>query len=66
MDFIRAIETALGKEIQKNFLPMQPGDVHCTYADVLDLVENMNYKPDTPVQKGIDKFVAWYRGFYRV
>ena len=66
MDFIRAIETALGKEIQKNFLPMQPGHVHCTYADVSDLVENMNYKPDTPVQKGIDKFVAWYRGFYRV
>ena len=66
MDFIRAIETALGKEIQKNFLPMQPGHVHCNYADVSDLVENMNYKPDTPVQKGIDKFVAWYRGFYRV
>ncbi|MDO8908427.1 MAG: NAD-dependent epimerase [Pseudohongiella sp.] len=66
MDFIQAIEKALGRTIEKEFLPLQPGDVPATYADVTDLVEDMNYQPATPVQSGIDRFVAWYREFYQV
>jgi UDP-glucuronate 4-epimerase len=64
MDFITAIENKLGKKIEKNFLPLQAGDVPATYADVSDLVEDLGYKPDTPIQEGIDKFIDWYREFY--
>jgi UDP-glucuronate 4-epimerase len=64
MDFIAAIEQALGKTAKKEFLPMQPGDVAATYADVSDLVRDMGYKPETTVQEGIADFVAWYRGYY--
>lgn len=64
MDFITAIEKKLGKEIQKNFLPLQAGDVPSTYADVNDLVEDLNYKPATLVQDGIDKFIDWYLEFF--
>jgi UDP-glucuronate 4-epimerase len=66
MDFITAIENALGKKIQKNMMPLQAGDVPATYANVDDLVRNLDYKPSTPVQKGIDNFVAWYRDFFKV
>ncbi len=66
MDFITAIENALGKKIEKNLMPLQPGDVPATYADVDDLVKDLHYKPETPVQDGIDKFVAWYRDFFNV
>jgi UDP-glucuronate 4-epimerase len=66
MDFITAIENALGKKIQKNMMPLQAGDVPATYANVDDLVQNLDYKPSTPVQKGIDNFVAWYRDFFKV
>jgi len=66
MDFITAIENALGKKIQKNMMPLQAGDVPATYANVNDLVQNLDYKPSTPVQKGIDNFVAWYRDFFKV
>ena len=66
MDFITAIEKALGKKIQKNMMPLQAGDVPATYANVDDLVQNLDYKPSTPVQKGIDNFVAWYRDFFKV
>ena len=66
MDFIDAIEKALGKTIEKNMLPIQAGDVPATYADVSDLVENLNYQPATPVQVGIDNFVKWYREFFKV
>ncbi|RUO30341.1 NAD-dependent epimerase [Aliidiomarina soli] len=66
MDFISAIEKAIGKEIPKKLMPLQAGDVPATYADVTDLVEDMDYKPATPVQEGIDKFVAWYREFFKV
>ena len=61
MDFIEAIENALGKKIQKNMMPLQAGDVPETYANVDDLVRDLDYKPSTSVQKGIDNFVAWYR-----
>ncbi|MCC5879131.1 MAG: NAD-dependent epimerase [Idiomarina sp.] len=66
MDFIQAIENALGREIPKKMMPLQAGDVPATYADVADLVEDMDYQPATPVQEGIDKFVAWYRDFFKV
>lgn len=64
MDFIAAIEKNLGKTAKKEFLPMQPGDVAATYADVADLVRDLGYKPETTVQKGIAAFVGWYRGYY--
>jgi UDP-glucuronate 4-epimerase len=65
MDFIEAIEKTLGKPITKQMMPIQPGDVPATFADVTDLVEDMDYKPNTPVQQGIDNFVAWYRDFFK-
>ncbi len=66
MDFITAIENKLGKTIDKNMMPIQPGDVPATYADVTDLVEDLDYKPETPIQKGIDSFVDWYLEFFKV
>jgi UDP-glucuronate 4-epimerase len=64
MEYIAAIETTLGKTAQKKFLPMQPGDVPRTEADVTDLVENLGYKPNTPVQKGIERFIEWYKQYF--
>lgn len=66
MDFIEAIEKALGRTIEKEYLPMQPGDVPATFADVSDLVADLDYQPNTSVQDGVDRFVAWYREFYKV
>ena len=66
MDFIEAIENKLGKKIDKNFMPLQAGDVPATYADVTDLVKDLGYKPQTNVQDGIDKFVDWYIDFFNV
>ena len=66
MDFIEAIENKLGKKIEKNFLPLQAGDVPSTYADVTDLIEDLDYKPNTPIQQGIDNFVDWYLDFFDV
>ncbi len=65
MDFITAIENKLGKTIEKNFMPLQAGDVPATYADVTDLVNDLGYKPETPVQEGINKFVDWYLEFFK-
>lgn len=64
MEFIRAIEKALGKEAEKIMMPIQPGDVPATFANVQDLVDNLGYKPATPIQYGIDAFVNWYRAYY--
>ena len=64
MDFITAIENKLDKNIEKNMLPIQPGDVPATYADVTDLVEDLSYKPEMPVQEGINRFVDWYLEFF--
>lgn len=64
MDFITAIENKLGKIIEKNMMPIQAGDVPATYADVSDLVENLGYRPATPIQEGINKFVDWYLEFF--
>lgn len=61
MDYIAALEKALGKSAEKQLLPLQAGDVPDTYADVADLVEQFHYKPATTVEEGIKRFVAWYR-----
>ncbi len=66
MDFIIAIENKLEITIDKNFLPLQAGDVPATFADVSDLIENLNYKPETPIQEGIDKFIDWYLEFFEI
>jgi len=66
MDFIKAIEKALGKEAKKNYLPLQPGDVPSTWADTSSLEKDLGYKPDTPIEYGVEQFVKWYREFYGV
>ncbi len=63
--YIEAIESALGKKAQKELLPLQPGDVPDTYADVSDLVSDFGYRPATPVNDGIQFFVDWYLDFYK-
>lgn len=65
MRFIEILEENLGKKAEKNFLPLQPGDVPATYANVEDLVNDVNYKPETPIETGISNFVKWYRGYYQ-
>lgn len=62
--FIEVIEQTLGKTAQKNFLPMQPGDVPTTYADVADLMRDVGFQPSTPIETGIARFVEWYRSYY--
>jgi UDP-glucuronate 4-epimerase len=64
LDYIGAIEKALGKKAEMELLPLQPGDVPDTFADVQDLVEQFQYKPSTNVEQGVDKFVSWYRGYF--
>ena len=64
--FIETLEKCLGKQAIKNLLPLQPGDVPDTYADVSDLVSDLGYKPGTSLETGIGNFVEWYRNFYRV
>lgn len=64
MDFVAAIEKALGKQAIKELLPIQPGDVPATYADTAALQEELGYKPDTSIEYGISEFVTWYRSFY--
>ena len=66
MDFIKALENALGKEAKKEYLPMQPGDVKSTYADVSGLMNDFDYKPDTSIHEGVNKFAQWYRAFYHI
>ncbi|AFG36170.1 NAD-dependent epimerase [Spirochaeta africana] len=64
MEFIAVLERCLGREAQKNYLPMQPGDVPATWADVSDLERDHDYRPATTVEDGVASFVAWYREFY--
>jgi len=66
MHYIEVLEDCLGKKAEKNLLPLQPGDVPDTYADVQDLVRDVDYKPDTSVEEGVANFVAWYKDYYRV
>jgi UDP-glucuronate 4-epimerase len=64
--YIEVLEDCLGKKAEKNFLPMQPGDVPATYADVDDLVRDFQYKPGTTLEYGIGKFVEWYRSYFNL
>jgi UDP-glucuronate 4-epimerase len=66
LEFIKTLEKCLGKEAIKNLLPLQPGDVPDTYADVSDLVNDLGYKPGTLLETGIRNFVEWYKDFYRI
>ncbi|MCL7421304.1 MAG: NAD-dependent epimerase [Methylobacter sp.] len=66
LTFIEILEKCLGKEAIKNLLPLQPGDVPDTYADVSDLVNDLGYKPTTLLETGISNFVEWYRNFYKI
>ncbi|RKN76954.1 NAD-dependent epimerase [Ulvibacterium marinum] len=66
MDFIQALEQSLGKTALKEMLPMQPGDVPKTWANVDDLVKDYGYRPNTSIQKGIAHFVNWYRQYYKI
>lgn len=65
MRFIELIEENLGKKAEMNMLPLQPGDVPETYADVQGLVADVGYKPDTSIEDGIEKFILWYRDYYK-
>lgn len=66
MYFVETLEKCLGKTAVKEMLPMQPGDVYQTYADVSDLIRDFDFKPDTPLEEGLRKFVEWYRSYYKV
>jgi len=66
MEFIESLEKSLGVTAKKNFMPMQAGDVYQTYADVDDLFEVTGYKPAMSVENGVDRFVQWYRDFYKI
>jgi len=65
MKFIEILEDCLGQKAEKNLLPMQAGDVIATYADVEDLIMEVGFKPATPIEEGIKRFVEWYQGYYR-
>lgn len=64
MHFIETLERCLGKTAVKNLLPMQPGDVPATYADVDDLMRDVGFKPATSIEDGLARFVEWYRSYY--
>ncbi|ELS03861.1 nucleoside-diphosphate-sugar epimerase [Xenococcus sp. PCC 7305] len=66
MDFIEVLENCLGIKAEKNLLPIQPGDVPVTYADVDALVQDVGFKPNTSIEVGIERFVHWYRSYYKV
>lgn len=63
--FIAVLETSLGKKAVRNYMDMQPGDVPATYADIDDLVRDVGFKPSTSIEEGIEKFIAWYKDYYR-
>ena len=64
MDYIAVLEKCLGKEAKKEFLPMQPGDVYETYADVQDLIDDFDFKPSTSIEEGLDRFAKWFLEYY--
>ncbi len=65
MDYISVLEKCLGREAKKEFLPMQPGDVYETYADVQDLMEDYGFKPATSIEEGLGQFAEWFLGYYQ-
>ena len=66
MDYIGVLEKCLGKEAVKEFLPMQPGDVYQTYADVTDLMEDFGFKPSTSIEEGLSRFARWFMEYYKL
>lgn len=66
LDFIEAIEKQLGTVAKKEFLPMQPGDVERTWANVDDLIKDYDYRPNTSITDGVASFIQWYREYYKV
>jgi UDP-glucuronate 4-epimerase len=64
MDYIKAIEKALGRNAEMELLPLQPGDVPDTHADVSALMADTGFKPDTPVEVGVKNFIDWYTQYY--
>lgn len=64
MDYIETLEKYLGRKAVKEFLPMQPGDVYQTYADVTDLMNDFDFKPETSIDEGLEKFVEWFKSYY--
>ena len=66
MRYVEVLEKCLGKTAQKNFLPLQDGDVPATYANVEDLVRDIDFKPSTNIEDGIQNFVNWYREYYKI
>jgi UDP-glucuronate 4-epimerase len=66
MDYIHLIEENIGKKAEINFLPLQPGDVPKTYANIDDIERDTNYRLETPIEKGIANFVDWYKDYYKV
>ena len=64
LDYISAIETSLGRKAEMNLLPLQPGDVVDTFADVESLTKDVGYRPSVPVREGIERFISWYREYY--
>jgi len=66
MRYLEVLEGCLGKKAKKNMLPLQPGDVQATYADIDELVRDVGYRPETSIEEGLARFVDWYRDFYNV
>ena len=64
MDYISVLEKCLGKEAKKEFLPMQPGDVYETYADVSELMKDFEFKPSTTIEEGLSRFAEWFLQYY--
>jgi UDP-glucuronate 4-epimerase len=66
LEVVRLLEEAIGKKAKRELLPMQPGDVPATYADVDDLMREVNFRPATPIAEGIARFIDWYRAYHRL
>jgi UDP-glucuronate 4-epimerase len=66
LEVVRLLEEATGKKAKRELLPMQPGDVPATYADVDDLAREVDFRPKTPISEGISRFVEWYRSYHRL
>jgi UDP-glucuronate 4-epimerase len=66
LHFIEVLEDCLGKKALKNLIPIQPGDVPATFADVEDLIKDAGFKPATSIENGIKSFVEWYKDYYKV
>lgn len=66
LDFIDAIEATLGIKAKRNLMKMQPGDVEKTWANVDDLIKDFDYRPNTPIQHGVAKFISWYKNYYNI